>query len=116
MAEFVLGCILCRGTGHYTIYEGESNDNPMRYECDHSMRNLDWYQEQALAQVWPGSVPSILLRRQIEHFVLAMDIKGIGPSLIKRLVEDRTLKDAADLYKLTAEDIVRARRKEPKAV
>ncbi len=47
------------------------------------------------------------LKRSIEHFVsrYAMDIEGLGESLIDQLVEKGLVRDAADLYHLTAETL-----------
>lgn len=47
------------------------------------------------------------LARSIEHFVSrdAMDIEGMGPSIVDKLMESSLVKSSADLYKLRAEDI-----------
>jgi len=47
------------------------------------------------------------LKRSIEHFVsrYAMDIEGMGESLIDQLVEKGLVRDVADLYHLTAETL-----------
>ncbi len=48
------------------------------------------------------------LQRRLEHFVTrdAMDIKGVGESLIARLRAQGLLKDVADFYALTKEDLL----------
>jgi DNA ligase (NAD+) len=48
------------------------------------------------------------IQRRLEHFVIreAMDIKGIGESLISRLREKGFLKEVADFYFLTKEDLL----------
>jgi DNA ligase (NAD+) len=52
------------------------------------------------------------LQRRLEHFVSrgGMDIRGIGKSLISRLLEAGLVKDIADLYKLKKEDFLKLER------
>ena len=47
------------------------------------------------------------LSRSIEHFVSrdAMDIEGMGPSIVDKLLENGPVKNCADLYYLKPEDI-----------
>lgn len=47
------------------------------------------------------------IKRNIIHFVSrdAMDIDGLGPAIIEQLLQNNLIKNAADLYFLTAEDI-----------
>ncbi len=47
------------------------------------------------------------IMRNIIHFVSrdAMDIDGLGPAIIERLLERNMIKDAADLYYIKAEDV-----------
>ena len=47
------------------------------------------------------------LARSIEHFVSrdAMDIEGLGPSIVDKFLENNLIKSSADLYKLQVEDI-----------
>ncbi len=47
------------------------------------------------------------LARGIEHFVSrdAMDIGGMGPSVVEKLMENKLIESCADLYYLRAEDI-----------
>jgi len=48
------------------------------------------------------------LRGRLEHWVSreAMDIDGVGPSLINQLIEKNLIKDPSDLYILTMQDIL----------
>lgn len=48
------------------------------------------------------------VKRRIEHFAArgAMDIVGLGIALVEALVENKLIKDIADLYELKKEDIV----------
>lgn len=47
------------------------------------------------------------LQRSIEHFVSrdAMDIEGMGPSVVEKLIDANLIKSCADLYYLKCEDI-----------
>lgn len=48
------------------------------------------------------------LMRHLIHFVArdAMDIDGLGPSVLEQLVEENLVKSPADLYRLKVEDII----------
>ena len=47
------------------------------------------------------------LRRSLEHFASrsAMNIEGLGESLVDQLIERNLVKDFADLYALTSEQL-----------
>ena len=57
------------------------------------------------------------LMRHLIHFVSrdAMDIDGLGPAVLEQLVEEGLVKSPADLYRLTAMDIVSLDRKAEKS-
>ena len=57
------------------------------------------------------------LLRNLTHFASkdAMDIDGLGPNLVKALVEEGLVHSAADLYALDAEQITRLERMGPKS-
>lgn len=48
------------------------------------------------------------LKEAVRHFVSrrAMDIEGLGDSLIDQLVEEKLVKDIADIYNLTADNLL----------
>ena len=52
------------------------------------------------------SCPAQLARR-LEHFATkkAMDIDGLGPQIVDLLLDNRLIRDVADLYALKAEDV-----------
>jgi DNA ligase (NAD+) len=56
-----------------------------------------------------SACPAQLLRN-VEHFVSrgSMDIVGLGIKIVEKLVESGAIKDAADIYRLEREDILRA--------
>lgn len=74
--------------------------------CDQPVEHLEgevaWYCVNA-------ACPAQLLRN-IEHFVSrgSMDIVGLGFKIVEKLVETSAVKDVADLYSLTREDILEA--------
>ncbi len=57
------------------------------------------------------------LERRIEHWVSrdAMDVDGVGESLIKQLLAAKLIASAADLYHLTKEDLLSLERKGEKS-
>ena len=59
--------------------------------------------------VWRCTNPSCpaVVRRSMEHFAsrTAMNIEGLGASLVDQLIEQRLVTDYADLYHLTAEQL-----------
>jgi len=58
-----------------------------------------------------------LLKRQILHFAArgAMDIAGLGEALVEQLVDRELVRDAADLFSLTAEALTDLERMGPKS-
>ena len=59
--------------------------------------------------VWRCANPSCpaVIRRSMEHFAsrTAMNIEGLGASLVDQLIEQKLVSDYADLYHLTAEQL-----------
>jgi DNA ligase (NAD+) len=55
--------------------------------------------------------------RAIRHFVsrAAADIEGVGPKLIRKLLDDGLIRDAADLYALQQEDVAALERQAEKS-
>jgi len=54
-----------------------------------------------------GAECSAQLARNIIHFASrdAMDIEGMGPALVEKLLDNNIIKSVADIYKIKAEDI-----------
>jgi DNA ligase (NAD+) len=48
--------------------------------------------------------------QRVLHFVSAMDVEGIGEKLVMALLEAGLVKDVADIYSLTKEDLVKLER------
>ena len=53
---------------------------------------------------------SVLLTRRFLVYEDAMDIDGLGPNLVKALVEQGMVRSAADLYALDAESVAKLER------
>lgn len=57
----------------------------------------------------PNSMCDAQVYRRIVHFVSkeAMDIDGLGPSVVDQLIKNDFLSDASDLYKLDAQELIK---------
>jgi DNA ligase (NAD+) len=62
---------------------------------------------QAAWRVRSGDSPE-LIHRQLQHFAsrTAMDIDGLGTEIIKQLIAAGLLREPADLYRLTVDDLI----------
>jgi DNA ligase (NAD+) len=60
-----------------------------------------------------GTICAAQVRRSIEHFASrrAMDIEGLGESIIANLVDLNIIENVADLYRLTVDDFVEMKRR-----
>ncbi len=74
--------------------------------CPECGSRLHREEEEAVWRCENVSCPA-RLQRGLEHFAGrgAMNIEGLGESLIKQLIESRLVRDYADVYHLTAEQI-----------
>jgi len=68
-------------------------------------------EDEAIARCTNISCPAQVMGRVI-HFTTreAMDMEHVGPALVSQLIENGYVKDAADLYTLTKEDIMKLER------
>ncbi len=69
------------------------------------------FQDEAATRCTGISCPAKLMGT-VGHFVgrEAMDIEGIGPALIEQLLQNRLIRDVADLYFLKQEDLLKLER------
>ena len=60
---------------------------------------------------------SAQVKESIRHFAsrLALDIEGLGDKLVEQLVDEGLIENAADLYQLTEENLVKLERMAPKS-
>lgn len=88
-----------RRTGEEKIFE-------MPSVCPVCSSPVERAEGQAAVRCTDISCPA-QLSRSIEHFVSrdAMDIEGMGPSIVDKLLENGPVKNCADLYYLKPEDI-----------
>ncbi len=65
-----------------------------------------------------GNACPAQIKRRLIHFVSrdAMDIEGLGPSILSRLLDKGLIKDAADIYYLTYGDLIGLERMGDKSV
>ena len=69
------------------------------------------FEDQAVKRCINPSCPA-QLSRNIVHFASrqAMDIEGLGPSIVEMLIENSLIKSVSDLYSLKAEDVEKIER------
>jgi DNA ligase (NAD+) len=54
----------------------------------------------------PNSSCPAQIEERLKHWARTMDIEGLGDALVRQLVEKGMVRDFADLYRLTADDLV----------
>ncbi|KMQ51498.1 NAD-dependent DNA ligase [Chitinispirillum alkaliphilum] len=80
-------------------------------QCPSCGSVLDRLEGEVALRCFNTSCPA-QIQASLEHFVsrTAMDIRGLGPSLLKKLVEKRLIGNVADLYGLSVEKLVNLER------
>ncbi len=68
-------------------------------------------EDQAVARCTNISCPAIL-KESIKHFCSkgAIDIEGMGDKIVEQLVEEKIIKDVADIYKIKRQDLLNLER------
>jgi DNA ligase (NAD+) len=96
---YIIGPVVDARSGKEKKYKPPTTCPTCGQEVEHFEGEVAWYCVNA-------ACPAQLLRN-IEHFVSrgAMDIEGLGTELVKILVESNTVKDIADIFKLTVKDL-----------
>jgi DNA ligase (NAD+) len=96
---YIIGPVIDARSGKEKKYKPPTTCPTCGQEVEHLEGEVAWYCVNA-------ACPAQLLRN-IEHFVSrgAMDIEGLGTELVKILVESNTVKDVADIFKLTVKDL-----------
>ena len=89
--------------------ESEPFERPT--ECRECGEKLYQPEEEALLRCVNAACPAVV-REAIRHFASrdAMDIEGMGDWLVGKLVNHRLVRDVADLYNLTAEQLADLRK------
>lgn len=89
-----------------SVRTGREQPVPVPTKCPACNSPLTRLTEEVALRCVNPTCPAIL-KNAIRHFVSrdAMDIRGIGESLVDRLLESGLLTSVADLYRLRAEDL-----------
>lgn len=97
---YVIGPVVDVRSGNEEVYVPPENCPVCGTEVEHIEGEVAWYCVNA-------ACPAQVIRN-IEHFVSrgAMDIVGLGIKIVEQLVEADLVKDVADLYSLTKEDLL----------
>ncbi|MGC8856634.1 MAG: NAD-dependent DNA ligase LigA, partial [Anaerolineae bacterium] len=99
---YVIGPVVEARTGAEKPFEPPTSCPACGQPVEHFEGEVAWYCVNA-------ACPAQLIRN-VEHFVSrgAMDIVGMGIKIVEKLIEAGKVKDVADLYSLTREDILEA--------
>lgn len=98
---YVIGPIVDARSGTEQIFHPSSTCPACGQTIEHIEGEVAWYCVNA-------ACPAQLLRN-IEHFVSrsAMDITGLGIKIVEQLISAGLIRDAADLFTLTKEDLLK---------
>jgi DNA ligase (NAD+) len=99
---YVIGPVVEARTGREKTFKPPQTCPACGQPVEHFEGEVAWYCVNA-------ACPAQLIRN-VEHFVSrgAMDIVGMGIKIVEKLIEAGKVKDVADLYTLTREDILEA--------
>lgn len=98
---YVIGPVIEQRDGSERVFEPPAACPACGQPVEHIAGEVAWYCVNA-------ACPAQLVRN-VEHFVGrgAMDIVGLGIKIVEQLVETGMVKDVADLYTLTKEDLLK---------
>jgi DNA ligase (NAD+) len=99
---YVIGPVVDARSGKEKAYQPPAKCPACGEAVEHFEGEVAWYCVNAAC---PAQ-----LARNIEHFVSrgAMDIVGMGTKIVEKLIESGKIRDAAEIYTLTREDILEA--------
>jgi DNA ligase (NAD+) len=99
---YVIGPVIDARTGKEKKYKPPTTCPACEQPVEHFEGEVAWYCVNA-------ACPAQLLRN-VEHFVSrgSMDIVGLGSKIVEKLIDSGAVKDVADIYSLTREDILDA--------
>ncbi len=97
---YVIGPVVDARTGKEKTYKPPTKCPACEQAVEHFEGEVAWYCVNA-------ACPAQLLRN-VEHFVSrgAMDIVGLGYKIVEQLIEEGLVKDVADLFTLTKEQLL----------
>ncbi|MFA6549115.1 MAG: NAD-dependent DNA ligase LigA [Candidatus Margulisiibacteriota bacterium] len=90
---------------------GHEKDFHMPKSCPVCGEKLYRPEDEAITRCINAACPA-QVKERIRHFCTreAMDIEHVGPALVEQMVENKLIKDVADLYSLEKEDILKLER------
>ena len=99
---YVIGPVVDARSGREKNYEPPIKCPACGQAVEHFEGEVAWYCVNA-------ACPAQLLRN-VEHFVSrgAMDVEGLGIKIVEKLIDTNKVRDVADIYGLTREDILEA--------
>ncbi len=99
---YVIGPVVALRIGAEKPYAPPRNCPACGQPVEHFEGEVAWYCVNA-------ACPAQLVRN-VEHFVSrgAMDINGLGIKIVEKLIETEAVRDVADIYTLTRQDILNA--------
>lgn len=88
-------------------YRSEQEVMPVPSQCPSCQSDLQHYEDEVALRCINPICPSQLMSK-LEHFASrdAMNIAGLGSSIVEKLFVSGLVKDVADIYKLTVDDLL----------
>lgn len=88
-------------------YRSEQEVMPVPSQCPSCQSDLQHYEDEVALRCINPICPSQLMSK-LEHFASrdAMNIAGLGSSIVEKLFISGLVKDVADIYKLTVDDLL----------
>ncbi|HFU4202552.1 TPA: NAD-dependent DNA ligase LigA [Streptococcus suis] len=88
-------------------YRKDQEAMPIPSQCPSCQSNLQHYEDEVALRCINPICPSQLMSK-LEHFASrdAMNIAGLGSSIVEKLFVADLVKDVADIYKLTVDDLL----------
>lgn len=88
-------------------YRSEQEVMPVPSHCPSCQSDLEHYEDEVALRCINPICPSQLMSK-LEHFASrdAMNIAGLGSSIVEKLFVSGLVKDVADIYKLTVDDLL----------
>jgi DNA ligase (NAD+) len=96
---YVIGPVLAARTGKEKKYKPPANCPVCGQAVEHLAGEVAWYCVNA-------ACPEQLVRN-VEHFVAVMDVVGMGEKIVIQLIQAGLIKDAADIYSIKREDLLK---------
>lgn len=88
-------------------YRNDQEPMPIPTACPSCLGDLQHYEDEVALRCINPLCPSQLMSK-LEHFASrdAMNIAGLGTSIVEKLYQSGLVHDVADIYKLTVEDLL----------